>query len=80
MEKEGNAKSFPKKKQLQTPNVQDIFPVIHKDSDERRHRDFVAGNSFQYNLCKNDQVRCQKCGTQFRELCVSVASRKQLLC
>jgi len=44
---------FLKKKQLRAPNVQDIFPVIHEDSDERRHLDFVAGSSVQYNLCSS---------------------------
>jgi hypothetical protein len=41
------------KKQLRAPNVQDIFPVIQEDSNERRHVDFVAGSSVQYNLCNS---------------------------
>jgi len=41
---------FLKNKQFLAPNVKVIFPVIHEDSDERRHVDFVAGSIVQYSL------------------------------
>ena len=53
LEKEGNAKSIPKKQKFRAPNVKDIFPVFHEYSDERRHVDFVAGDTVQYSLCSN---------------------------
>jgi len=44
---------FLKKQEFRAPNVKDIFPVFHEYSNERRHVDFVAGNTLQYSLCSN---------------------------
>ena len=34
VEKEGNAKSIPKKKQHQASNIKGVFPDLHEESDE----------------------------------------------
>jgi hypothetical protein len=81
MEKEGNAKYIPKKKQGWAPNVNGLFPDIHQDSDEHTPYGFrgLKYCSVHFAL-KGGWIRCQKCDTCSHEVCVWAVGRKQLTC
>jgi hypothetical protein len=81
MEKEGNAKSIPKKKKSRAPNSKGAFPYLQEDSDENTPCVFC---SLKYcsvqSVQKGDWIRCQKCDTLYHEVCVGAIERKQFVC
>jgi hypothetical protein len=64
MEKEGNAKSIPKKKHCRAPSVKDASPVLHEDDDKNTPCGFCGLKycSVQ-SVQKGDWIRCHKCVT-----------------
>ena len=62
VEKEGNAKSIPKKKQHRASNIKGVFPDLHEESDENTPCGCcgLKLRSVQ-SVQKGDWIRCHQC-------------------